>query len=81
MIMLCLVFLTSKQACLLLFSAANVIIVLSIKVTVETITAVLKIEQDILNDQKALEMWKFVLITVCCWTHDNIFLKGRCANL
>lgn len=56
MIMLCLVFLTSKQACLLLFSAANVIIVLSIKVTVETITAVLKIEQDILNDQKALEM-------------------------
>jgi len=38
--MLCLVFLTSKQACLLLFSAANVIIVLSVKVTIKMITVV-----------------------------------------
>lgn len=54
--MLCLVFLTSEQAHLLLFSAANVIIVLSIKVTVKTITVVLKIEQDILNDHSYLEI-------------------------
>lgn len=40
MIMLRLVFLTSKQACLLLFSAASVIILLSIKVTVKMITVV-----------------------------------------